>query len=142
MATSKKITAEQAMEDLSKRKHQVTQTTAASMVKKYKAFRTKLASASKNGTAIPATTPELPTFVTYNKKAIQGLLKKTGCAGIRIYPAINDANTLTFVLVAINEAGENILDDAAATGNALAKPAGGTVVDEGQTSPPYPGPAL
>ena len=142
MASSKKLTQQQAMEDLAKRKHHVAQSTAASMVKKYKTFRTKLASASKNGGALPATVPDLPTFVTYNKKAIQGLLKKPGCAGIRIYPAINNENTLTFVLVAIDEAGENIFDAAAETaGNAMAKPGGG-VVDEGQTSPPYPAPAF
>ena len=141
MATSKKITTEQAMEDLAKRKHIVEESKASTMVKKYKTFRTRLATAKKNGSA-PANTPDLPVSITYNKKAIQNLLKKTGCTGLRIYPAINEGNSLTFVLVGVDEYGENIINGGTAGSDAAmvmksAAGSGGTV-DEGQTSPPYP----
>ena len=139
MASSKKISSEQAMQDLAARKHHVDQTTAAAMVKKYKSFRTKLASAKKNGGDLPANVPDLPTFITYNKKAIQNLLKKSDCAGLRIYPAINADNALTLVLVGVDEAGENILASTLLAKTA-AKGATGTTVDEGQMSPPYPAP--
>ncbi|CAN5596765.1 hypothetical protein BH10BAC3_BH10BAC3_32380 [soil metagenome] len=142
MASSKKITSEQAMQDLAARKHHVDQTTAAAMVKKFKGFRTKLASAKKNGGELPANAPDLPTFITYNKKAIQNLLKKPECAGLRIYPAINADNFLTLVLVGVDEAGENILDNTllASSAKSSAKTVTTTVVDEGQMSPPYPAP--
>ena len=143
MATSKKITPEQAMEDLSKRKHHVDESKAATMVKKYKTFRTKLASAKKNGKELTGNIPDMPLFITYNKKAIQTLLKKTDCVGLRIYPAVNDDNALTFVLVGVDAAGNNMLDgNVEAPGQGvMMKPAGGTTVDEGQTSPPYPAPS-
>ena len=142
MATSKKITPEQAMQDLAARKHHIDADTAATMVKKFKSFRTKMTSAKKNSGALPANVPDLPAFVTYNKKVIQKLLKDPACTGLRIYPAINASNSLTFVLVGVDESGENILDTAvSATANAMVKPAGGTTVDEGQTSPPYPAPS-
>jgi phosphoketolase len=146
MATSKKITPEQAMEDLSKRKHVVDESKASAMVKKYKTFRTRLASSKKNGGALPANIPDLPTFITYNKKAFQALMKKTECVGVRIYPAINDDNGLTFVIVGVDAAGENILSGMVeATGQAMMKTTTTTTkpgtVDEGQTSPPYPAPS-
>ena len=140
MATSKKISSEQAMEDLLSRKHHVNKDTAAAMVKKYKSFRTKLASAKKNGGDLPANTPDLPTFITYNKKAIQNLLKSSECAGLRIYPAINADNGLTLVLVGVDQAGENILESTLLA-KANAKTVTTTTVDEGQMSPPYPAPA-
>lgn len=140
MAKAKKITAAEAMDDLKKRKHQVEKTDAAAMVKKYQGFRTKLASAKKNGGAVPPKTPDLPISVSYNKKAIQSLLKQPGCEGIRIFPAIKD-DAVTFVLVAINAAGENITESAT-SGMAKTLSTTTTTVDEGQMSPPYPATTL
>jgi hypothetical protein len=135
MAKAKKISAAEAMEDLKSRKHHVEASLATSMVKKFKTFRTKLQTAQKTEGAVPKNTPELPLAITYNKKAIQSLLKQPGCEGIRIYPAINGDNAMTFVLVGVDASGENL------SGNAMAKDAGSTKVDEGQMSPPYPAPA-
>jgi hypothetical protein len=137
MAKAKKISAEQAMEDLKARKHHVDSDVASSMVKKFKTFRTRLQTAQKTEGAVPKNTPELPVAVTYNKKAIQSLLKQPGCEGIRIYPAINGDNAMTFVLIGVDASGENL------SGNVMAKDATSTkTVDEGQMSPPYPAPAL
>ena len=138
---SKKISSEQAMQDLMGRKHHVDQASAATMVKKYKSFRTKLASAKKNGGDLPSNVPDLPTFITYNKKAIQNLLKNSDCAGLRVYPAINADNALTLVLVGVDEAGENILESTLLAKTATSKSGTSTkTVDEGQMSPPYPAP--
>jgi hypothetical protein len=76
MAKAKKISAEQAMEDLKSRKHHVEESAASSMVKKFKSFRSKLVSAQNGEGAIPKNTPEFPVAVTYNKKAIQSLIKQ------------------------------------------------------------------
>lgn len=144
MATSKKITPDQAMQDLAARRHHVEENKAAAMVKKYKTFRTKLATAKKNEGPLPANVPDLPLFISYNKKTIQNLLKKPGCAGLRIYPAINEYNALTFVLVGVDEAGENMINGVNPTDSQVvmkvASDSGGAV-DEGQSSPPYPSPA-
>lgn len=138
MAKATKISAEQAMEDLKSRKHHVEADAASSMVKKFKSFRTKLVSAQKAEGVVPKNTPELPLAVTYNKKAIQSIMKIPGVAGLRIYPAINADNALTFVLVGVDESGENIAGSAT-----MAKGVTTTnTVDEGQMSPPYPAPAL
>ncbi|MES2645439.1 MAG: hypothetical protein V4717_01090 [Bacteroidota bacterium] len=139
---AKKINAEQAMQDLMSRKHHVEQETASGMVKKFKTFRTKLATAKKNGSELPKNIPDLPTFITYNKKAIQKLLKNPECAGLRIYPAINADNFMTLVLVGVDEGGENILESTllASKAKSSSKSVTTLTVDEGQMSPPYPAP--
>jgi hypothetical protein len=126
----KKITPEESMKDLKARKHSVSQSTAALMLKKFKSFRLKLARAKKNGW-LDNTTPELPLSVTFNKKAIIALTKLPGFTGLRITPAINADNMLTFILSGIDANGEAITPD-----NEMGKP-GGTVTDEGQINPPF-----
>ena len=138
MATTKKINAAQAMDDLRTRKHHIEETKASGMLKKFKSFRTKLAGAIKNGDPVPANCPDLPIAVTYNKKAIQSLLKLPGFDGLRIFPAINADNAMTFVLVGIDENGNTIPGSAVMSKGTSS----GTIVDEGQMSPPYPAPAL
>jgi hypothetical protein len=139
---AKKISSEQAMQDLNARKHHVEQETASGMVKKFKSFRTKLATAKKNGGDLPKNVPDLPIFITYNKKAIQKLLKDPECAGLRIYPAINAENFMTLVLVGVDEAGDNILASTilASKAKSNSKTVTTLTVDEGQMSPPYPAP--
>jgi hypothetical protein len=137
MAKAKKITSGEAILDLKKRKHDIDPSDATAIVKKYQSFRTKLIKAKEAGDIIPDKTPELPISVSYNKKAIQLLLKHPESQGIRIYPAIKDG-ALTFVLVGIDANGENI-----GGSNLLAKGGSGTgsgTVDEGQQCPPFPGP--
>lgn len=139
MAKAKKISAEEAMQDLKSRKHHVEEATAASMIKKYQSFRTKMARAKNTEGPVPPKSPDLPIAITYNKKAIQRLLKQPGTEGIRIFPAINADNMLTLVLVAIDAAGETIKSSAVASKSTTPTP-GTTTVDEGQMSPPYPAP--
>jgi hypothetical protein len=62
MAKAKKISAEEAMNDLKKRKHHVAHEDAAAMVKKYQSFRTKLASSKASGGALPPKTPVVKAF--------------------------------------------------------------------------------
>jgi hypothetical protein len=139
---AKKNSAEQAMQALLARKHHVEQETASGMVKKFKIFLTKLATAKKNGGDLPKNVPDLPTFITYNKKAIQKLLKNPECAGLRIYPAINADNFMTLVLVGVDESGDNMLESTllASKAKSSAKTITTLTVDEGQMSPPYPAP--
>jgi hypothetical protein len=125
----KKITPEESMKDLKGRKHSVSQSTAAKMIKKFKAFR-KYVIAEKESLGWDAA-PDLPLYVTFNKKAITALMKEPGCVGLRITPAINSANMLTFILDPIDANREVI-----SGGNDLGKPSG-TTTDEGQWNPPY-----
>jgi hypothetical protein len=126
----KKITPEESMKDLKARKHTTPVNTAAKMLKKYKAFRNKLVKARMNGW-VDENTPDLPLAVTFNKKAIIALTKLPGFTGLRITPAINADNMLTFILSGIDANGEAITPD-----NEMGKP-GGTVTDEGQINPPF-----
>jgi hypothetical protein len=123
----KKPTVQESMKDLKARKHSISQSTAAKMVKKYKAYRTKLIKAKKAGMNLP----DYPLSVTFNKKAIVALTKLPGFTGLRITPAINADNMLTFILSGIDASGEVITPD-----NGMGKP-GGTVTDEGQINPPF-----
>lgn len=141
MATPKKITQAQAMQDLKILNHQITTDFATLMVKKYKRFRSKILKAKKTDGLLPSNTPDLPHFLTYNKTAIHNLLKTPGCTAIRMYPAINDNGQLTLVIVGVDATGENILKaknaSSAKTSKAVATTSV-TVLDEGQASPPYP----
>jgi hypothetical protein len=126
----KKITPEESIKDLKARKHSVSQSTAAAMLKRYKAVRTILSDAKKCW-LLGDTIPDLPITATFNKKAIIALTKLPGFTGLRISPGINADNMLTFILSGIDANGEVI-----SPGNEMGKP-GGTVTDEGQINPPF-----
>jgi hypothetical protein len=117
------------MKDLKARKHSTPVNTAAKMIKKFKAWRNKIAKRKREG--FPSSEPDLPLSVSFNKKAIIALTKLPGFTGLRITPAINADNMLTFILAGIDANGDVITLD-----NEMGKP-GGTVTDEGQINPPF-----
>ena len=128
----KKVTGSQAMIDLAKRKHVVPTSTAKAMIKKFKAFRKELAYVKENDGGMLENIPDLPIALSFNKKTIAGLIKPTGCVGIRISFGINAEDVLSLILEGLDAEG-NIIT----TASNSAKPGSGTV-DEGQQSPPYP----
>jgi hypothetical protein len=127
----KKPTVQESMKDLKARKHSTPLSTAAKMIKKYKAFRKNVIAEKGSSECLPDNTPDLPLYITFNKKAITALMKEPGCVGLRITPAINSDNKLTFILDPIDANREVI-----SGGNEIGKP-GGTTTDEGQWNPPY-----
>jgi len=47
----------------------------------------------------------------FDKKIVKSMLSETGCEGLRIYNAMDDAGKLHFVLIATDASGNNILPD-------------------------------
>ena len=152
MPSKKKITPEEAVADLKGRKHAVSKGSASAMIKKFKSQSGKVAKAAKAIDTATEVAITYPTFLSYNKKAITKILGQADCIGLRIYPALNDQNEFTLVLVGVDEKNNNIVpsDDAAPAeskavkkkaATIVAKPVTGMeVLDEGQASPPYPPP--
>jgi hypothetical protein len=154
MPSKKKITPEEAVADLKSRKHAVSKGSASAMIKKFKSQSGKVAKAAKSMETTTQAAITYPAFLTYNKKAISKILGQTDCVGLRIYPALNDQNEFTLVLVGVDGKNNNIVpsDDAPAVeskavkknaANIVAKPVTGMnneILDEGQASPPYPPP--
>jgi len=157
MPSKKKITPEEAVADLKGRKHTVSKGTANAMIKRFKNQSGKVAKAAKSIETATEAAITYPAFLSYNKKAITKVLGQSGCIGLRIYPALNDQNEFTVVMVGIDENNNNIVpqDDAAPAesksvkkkaANIVAKPVtvagtGTEILDEGQASPPYPPPS-
>lgn len=136
MAKATKISPEIAMQELAAKIHSITKDSANSMIKKYAAVRKNI-NTSKAGFILKL--PTLPVSITYNKQCIEQLINQEGCLGIRIYPAINKAFGLTFVIVAIDDQGENIFAaDSSLLNSTATSTASRSIVDEGQTNPPYP----
>lgn len=140
MKTIRKNITLNAIQELQKINHFIARSSAIVMQRKYKAFRNRL---SKNKAALPFLFPSLPTCISYKKEAIKSLLSQKGCYGLRIYPGITKNNELTMIFVGFNKGGENMcieLPDAGVAVKATDKRS--LVVDEGQTSPPYPAPSI
>jgi len=138
---TKKLTADEAMQELQSTKHEISTELASAMVKRFGRFKTTLNKAKKNKAPLPDSTPVFPNSLTFNRAAIYRLMKMPGCAGIRCYLAINAKQELRLVIVGVDEKGENMLASTqSGSGNKVAKAAGDDVVvlDEGQASPPYP----
>jgi hypothetical protein len=144
MATTN-LTAAQINEQLQATNHFIERGKASAMIKKFTTHKNRLFKTDKKYCTLPFNAPGLPNSITYNKAAISTLLNNTGCVGLRIYPAINIDNRFTLVIVGVDENGENIMEAESEieTGmNLQAQRAVVTgLVDEGQTSPPYPAPA-
>ena len=128
----KKISPSQAMIDLQKRKHSIPVNEGKAMIKKFKAFRKELAYVKANDGGMLENIPDLPIATSFNKKAIAKLIKSADCVGIRVNYGIGSDDTLRLILEGLNAEGNVIV-----TTSSDGKP-GGTVVDEGQQSPPYP----
>jgi hypothetical protein len=154
MPTRKKITPEEAVADLKGRKHGVSKGSAVSMIKKFKSQNGKVAKAAKSIDVSTETSIVFPAFLSYNKKAINKILGKKDCIGLRIYPALTAENEFTLVIVGIDESNNNMVatEDAMPaesktvkkkSASIVAKPVTGLnddILDEGQASPPYPPP--
>ncbi len=138
MSTTK-ITPQEAVADLKKRDQKITKSKAVAMVKKFKSQSEKIT---------------YPDFLSYNGEAITKLLSQEGCIGLRIYPAVNDNNEFTLVMVGIDGENNNILLDSgsaetmstsvekstSAVAAETVEADGDEILDEGQASPPYPPP--
>jgi len=149
---AKKIPAAQAFTALAASKHSISKANADKWAKRYQKFVKDLAKAVAAGTPPPANTPEMGYAFSFNKKSVQKILKESGAVGLRIYPGINDDGKLTMILVAFDEAGNNITYTempAAAKG----KPTKGVkttagddpddgLLDDAQMCPPYPAPVV
>jgi hypothetical protein len=143
MHTTKKHTLRTAMQELQSAKHAVSFETANGMVKQFKRFRNRMTRARQTG-LLAGDVPHLPICLSFNKAAIYQLMKAPGCVGIRFYPAINNKQQLTLVIVGVDEMGENILPLKTNNNQLLAKglemEGSSGLLDEGQASPPYPRP--
>jgi hypothetical protein len=151
---AKKVPQAAAASQLQSSSHQVGHERAVKMVKQYQKVRKALLAAHKSGSTMPASLPELGLSYSFNAASIRKLLKKPGAAGIRIYPAVNEANQLTMVLVAFDEAGNNIntppavSTKAGASAKSKAGPGmalkntenDGNTLDDSQINPPYSAP--
>lgn len=142
MASSKKPTPQQAAEDLKQRKHRLAAGQAEQMVKALEKVRKQVTKAKKDGNPIPESTPEWPKSWTVNKAVFRQLMKKPGCIGIRIFPALNNEGKVTLVMMAVDDQGNNIITAPPATQKAL-KPGEQALdlnaFDEVQHDPPFQG---
>ncbi|RYY49941.1 MAG: hypothetical protein EOO06_05405 [Chitinophagaceae bacterium] len=77
----------------------------------------------------------LPLSETFHRDAIDELLGVPGCAGIRIYPGMDEDDKLHSILVAVNEDNEDILSLSVARNN---EP---VIIEVGQRCPPTCPPA-
>src|SRR5690349_20294943 len=106
MHTKKTMTLTQAMQELHATQHEISSEQAAEMVKNYKTFRSKMMKDKKTGSVPRSGIPALPICLTFQRDAVLNLMKAPGCAGIRMYFAINRGRQLSLVLVGVDETGE------------------------------------
>ena len=137
MTPNENISHEQALKDLEAAENRISYEKAANMVAAFRDF---------------LKWPSVPEFITFPKKTIQEILDKPGSVALRMYPAINEKNAFTMVLVGVDGKGNNIVvkpenfapvQKMAATQQVLARDASSKdsgSYDEGQTCPPYPPP--
>lgn len=71
---------------------------------------------------------------TFNKSAIEILLKKSGCAAIRLYYGMDESLTIRPILVAVNEKDEDMLPAISTLENT--EP-GEDIVDDTLKCPPF-----
>lgn len=72
------------------------------------------------------------TCETFNRAAFDRLLAQTGCAGIRIYSAMDESMRLRLIAVGVNENNEDMLPNATGT---LAAQNENSITEEGQLCP-------
>jgi hypothetical protein len=146
---ARKIPVAKAMQLLKDGNHQISRAKAVKMARKYQKFRKELAKAVESGAPAPSNSPELSICYSFNAKSIKRLLKEPNAVGIRIYPGISDDKNLTMVLVAFDEAGNNInytsgLSTISKAKGLQANPddeEDSGILDDGQLCPPCEAPA-
>jgi len=106
---AKKLTPADSVADLLSRTHKVEKGKPEKMVKAFEKSSKALAKAKKNGEQVPANTPDWPKCWTINGNAIKALLKRPGAIGIRFFPAMSEDGSVTLVMVAVDENGNNII---------------------------------
>ncbi|RYE17735.1 MAG: hypothetical protein EOP51_23350 [Sphingobacteriales bacterium] len=79
----------------------------------------------------------LPLSETFNRQAIDALLAVPGCAGLRIYPGMDEDKKVHAIMVPVNEANEDMLPVSAASAAGADDP----IVEMGQRCPFYCPPA-
>jgi hypothetical protein len=155
MNPKENLTPGQAIADLKKINHEIDYNSASKMINEFRSFYAALKPETKE------TIPSAPNFLTFNKKAIEEIISKPGCVGLRVYPAIKEVDkkkTFSVVLVGVDEKGNNIIKKEVSAGlaaktssdtSAFAASAtnkdgnsggGSGAYDEVQTCPPYPKP--
>ena len=77
----------------------------------------------------------LPVCETFDRKAFDELLAQPGCASVRIYFGMDERREVTLIAVGVNEKGQDILPDAARTGDFTTET--GIIVEEGQRCPEF-----
>lgn len=85
--------------------HPISLQTAVEMTSLYRAEREAILANSFQNQNI------LPLSETFNRDAIDALLHKRDCAGLRIYYGMKDDLAVHAILVSVNEANEDILPD-------------------------------
>lgn len=74
---------------------------------------------------------------TFNRQAIDRLLALTGCEGLRIYYGMDETLKVHAIIVGVNDANEDMLNNTAAT----APEDDTSITEEGQRCPPLCAPA-
>ena len=83
--------------------HFISVQTAAGMAATYRAQKENILDSTYRNQDI------LPLSETFNRNALDVLLAKTGCEGIRIYYGMDESLKVHAILVGVNEANEDIL---------------------------------
>lgn len=83
--------------------HFISLNTAVTMTTRYRKDYESLAASSVQNQAV------LPLSETFNRSALDALLAKTGCEGIRIYYGLDEESKVHAILVAVDENNEDIL---------------------------------
>lgn len=147
---AKKIPVAQVLQQLKEKNHQISRTKAVKMAKKYQKFRKEFEKAVADGGSVPAKSPALSISYSFNAKSIKRLLKEPGAVGIRMYPGINEDNNVNLILVAFDEAGNNINYSAGTSTVSKAKGLQANpddeedsgILDDAQLCPPECGPIV
>lgn len=115
------------MSPLPTNSHSISLQQAIEMTKRYRDQRSKVTTQAFQNSLL--------TCETFNRAAFDGLLSTPGCAGVRIYFAMDEKFVIKLVAVPVNANDEDILPSDA---DALTAGAGDTPppVEQGQTCPP------
>lgn len=73
---------------------------------------------------------------TFNREAFDAILAQSGCVGLRIYFAMDQALTIRSVIVGVNADNQDILPLETGTGAADLTTGDGVIIEDGRICPP------